>query len=145
MMFKTHIVLSLLVSLLLYPFFEMNEGAYLLLFLFAALLPDIDSSSSLIGKHVPFMGWLFRHRGVWHSAWMPLAAVLLLYPFSIQIAALIALGYLTHILADSLTHEGVRPLHPLPWRLRGFIRTNSFAEHMIFLVCLVSGFYLLLR
>jgi membrane-bound metal-dependent hydrolase YbcI (DUF457 family) len=146
MMFKTHIVISLLVALLIYPFFHMNEGVFLLVFLFAALLPDIDSSSSFIGKHVPVIGWLFRHRGVWHSVPALFILTAMTYILSdLTIAVVFSFGYLTHLCADALTHEGLQPLYPLSFRVKGFIRTNSLVEHLLFMICLVTGFYLLLR
>ncbi len=147
MMFRTHIVLSLLFALFIFPLFSINKGLYLLIFLFAALLPDIDNASSFIGKRVKIIGWVFRHRGIFHSFFMLLvlsSAVYIIFN-STGYAVVFALGYLSHLLADTLTREGVRPLFPLSLRVRGPLRSNSLTEKAIFIICLVLGFVLLLR
>jgi inner membrane protein len=146
MRFRTHLVVSLLFALLTFPLFDLNKGVFLLIFLVASIVPDIDASGSLIGRHVPFIGWIFRHRGMFHSAGMAVALSIILYAFTgLAIASVFCLGYLTHLLADMLTPDGVALLFPLRWRVKGFIKTGSVAETMIFLVCMLIGFGLLLR
>jgi len=147
MMFKTHIVVSLLVALLVFPLFSLNKGIFLLIFLFAALLPDIDTPSSFIGRRVKIIGWIFRHRGLFHSVFMLVALAALVYVLSYNrlYAIVFALGYLTHLIADMFTYEGIMPLYPLRLRIKGFIKTNSLSEKIIFVVCLVAGFVMLIR
>lgn len=99
-----------------------------------ALVPDIDHPQSWLGKRlavisVPLAG-IIGHRGVTHSLIAVLALLAFLAPAGLDHAgAPLAVGYLSHLLADALTLSGV----PLLWpsrRLYGLplIRTGSLAE-----------------
>lgn len=105
------------------------------------LLPDIDSPSSFLGRHVRL--GIARHRGFWHSIFgiliFALAAVLLLallkapQIYSIALAA----GCFLHLAADSLTPSGIRWL----WQgghVKGFIRTGSIGERIFFILFCVG-------
>jgi inner membrane protein len=146
MMFRTHIVFSLLIALLIFPLFSLNKGIFLIVFLFAALLPDIDSAYSFIGGRVKLIGWVFRHRGLFHSFLMTALLSGIVYFFTNLVFAIVfVLGYISHLVLDMLNHEGIRPLYPFSFRLKGFIRTSSLAEYLLFTTCLIIGFCLLLR
>lgn len=138
---------------------------------FAALLPDLDNSESTIENirvagvrplKVPawFIDKMFKHRGFLHSllAVAMLTFILLGFlpqlPHEIDIA--IILGYLSHLVTDSLTPEGIPWIYPVDWRgtlLPKFlcIRTGSFMETIFFvglvvvyIVFLSKAHYLLL-
>ncbi len=102
-----------------------------------SILPDIDMVKSKAGKHLqPFsnvLSFIFRHRGFLHS--FIFAAIVyfgIRYLLSPEIAAAAAIGYLSHIILDSLTKEGIMPLSPLSkLRLRGFIKTGGIFEKAI--------------
>jgi len=104
----------------------------------AALVPDLDSPRSRLGKKVAPVSWtagrLFGHRGVTHSlaGW---AAAVFLFGLAVRQAAgrlpwhapwtgwsflvpLFATGYLSHILTDCLTIEGCPVLWPSSRRFR---------------------------
>lgn len=65
---------------------------------------------------------LVPHRGLTHTVYGTAAWTVLLYGTtheygdSIWLAG--GLAYLLHLLADSVTNHGIKPLPPLPWRLR---------------------------
>jgi inner membrane protein len=91
-----------------------------------ALLPDLDSRSSLLGRVLPFVARPLEaylgHRGAWHT---PLAAALvaaLTAPLIvlIQVRAwwLLPLGFLCHLAVDVLTPQGVMLLWP--WSREGY-------------------------
>lgn len=145
MMWKTHLVVSLFLSQLLFQLFSINRGIFLLVFLFGSLVPDIDSARSFLGSRVKVVGWLSTHRGIFHSLAMLILLTLLVWSILPQFALVFGLGYSVHLILDALTREGIAPFFPLKYRLRGWIRTNSVAEHILFVVCMISGFYLLLR
>lgn len=71
-----------------------------------SLLPDIDSRASLVGRHIPILPRLLKHRTVTHSLWLALVIYFACKP--------IAVGMLTHILLDLLNPEGLYLLWP--WR-----------------------------
>lgn len=95
------------------------------------LLPDLDHPESVLGRRVPIvsvpLARLFGHRGMTHSLFavvillMALVALTTMYPWggvSWLVPPLI-IGYLSHILGDSMTPSGV----PLFWPRK---RTYSF-------------------
>lgn len=99
---------------------------------FSALLPDIDCPDSTVGKLVKPLSWLITrilgHRTVFHSLWIPLALYFLPAPYNLPVT----LGYLSHLLLDMLTPEGIIPLWPLPFRFSlPLIQTGSLFETII--------------
>jgi inner membrane protein len=83
--------------------------------------------AALLGSELP--DWDLKlgipHRGVTHWAIWP-ALIWFLFPF--PIAHGLAIGWAVHILADCLTVNGLRPLWPLPFVFRGFVRTGGVWE-----------------
>ena len=79
------------------------------IFVLCNLLPDIDSSSSILGRHVPtnFGG----HRGVIHSLYPVFALIIPAIIWQNFLLWLIPLGYFTHLLLDDSSVSGV---HWLP-------------------------------
>lgn len=99
-----------------------------------ALLPDLD------------MWPRAAHRRLCHNLWFLLAVLLVGFKFfQLQLAAAIALaiGFVSHMLMDSLTVRGLSPLWPLPWKIRGPLRTAGLAEYLIascMLLCILMLF-----
>jgi len=50
MLFKTHLVFSLLIGLLTYNYFKLNYIIFILIILFTGILPDIDHPKSKLGR-----------------------------------------------------------------------------------------------
>lgn len=105
---------------------------------FSALLPDIDCPDSTVGKLVKPLSWVITkilgHRTVFHSFWIPLALYFLPAPYNLPIA----LGYLSHLLLDMLTPEGIIPLWPIPFRFSlPLVHTGSIAESLVSLAIIV--------
>lgn len=147
MMFKTHLAVGALAGILLLKYLMPSHAAlFSLIFLFSAILPDIDTTKSVIGRRLwPFSAILtlfVRHRGFLHTVWVP--SIVFLSACTTDYAILgsaFALGYLTHIAADAMTEEGVSFFQPL-WKrhFRGFIKTGGKLEHaLLFAVCVSLG------
>ena len=91
---------------------------------FAALLPDVDHSSSMLGRWVPVLPRIMPHRGLTHSAaaLVGMAAVLWLafvhFPQWPQLWLAAFVGYASGIAGDVLTRNGVQFLWPFKPRLR---------------------------
>ena len=115
-----------------------------------ALLPDIDSPKSTMGRFLPFISVPIErrwgHRTLTHGLGMVLAIAVLLIPLyavyrSIYCALLI--GYLSHLFADCTTKSGVPLFYPwhavyvLPGNARYRVKTGSPTERTI-LIVLVS-------
>lgn len=113
----------------------------------AALMPDIDHPQAPIRRKLGCLGNLIfgrlKHRGLTHS----LIAIVAVAAASFQalppiIGEVVAIGYLSHILADMLTVSGLPVFWPyktdsyhlLPKRL--CMTTNTWPEHLVSL-CLV--------
>jgi inner membrane protein len=99
-----------------------------------SLLPDIDHPGSWAGKRMALisipLAALIGHRGLTHSLLaIAVFALLLALLGPDHLAAPLAVGYLSHLLADSLTLSGVPLLWPSkrPFGLR-LIRTGSLPE-----------------
>ncbi|MEM7028983.1 MAG: metal-dependent hydrolase [Chloroflexota bacterium] len=125
-----------------------------------ALLPDIDAKESSIKRELGLAGQIIqsflrmigvKHRGATHFG---LTALLLFFGATIlgrcwaypDLGFAFGMGYVSHIVADSLTKSGVlllwpfypKSVHLLPKLLR--IRTGSSVETLLFMVvavCLV--------
>lgn len=107
--------------------------------IFGAMLPDIDHTSSRIGRAVPyidnFISSVFGHRTLTHSLLFLILGYwlfhILSWPESLEIGIL--LGILSHIILDMLTVQGVKFLWPVRIRV-GVpfgIRTGGSIEKVI--------------
>lgn len=125
MTFKTHLTGGILVSTLCCT--TIGSAALVVI---GSLLPDIDHAGSALGKSVPFVSKLFKHRGITHSLLMLIICWFLMSPY-------IAVGVASHILLDMLTKQGVKLLWPLPISIKFFlianlIRTGGVFEKLLF-------------
>jgi inner membrane protein len=149
MNYYTHLAFSFLVGILLINHFSVsNQILYIILFMFASLLPDIDKVQSKVSEKIKIVSFIIRfflgHRGLMHSIWIPLIFYLTLWGFSMNIAIALSFGYLSHLLLDGLTPSGVKILWPLNKKLKGFIRTGSLMEYLLFVLLIVLDVYFLL-
>jgi inner membrane protein len=148
MMFITHIGFALLLGLLTVRFSSLPVNKYLFIatIIFASLLPDLDSGTSLIGNRFKLGSLFLKHRGVIHS-------VAFLTGFSIVFFLLtenfyyflaFAAGYLSHLLLDSMTPSGVAFFWPGKNRIRGSIRTTGLWDLLIFFVLIAADILLMI-
>lgn len=110
-----------------------------------ALLPDIDHPQSWAGRKmrvvsVP-LALIVGHRGITHSALAIAACALLLTLLGTGwLAAPVVIGYLSHLLADSLTPSGVPLLWPNKRRFTlNLCRTGSIIEITLVAAIVVAG------
>ena len=110
----------------------------------SALLPDIESPDSFIGRKVPVVShgnkMIFGHRQVFHSLVGALTFFLISLliikschlPAQYAYAALI--GYLSHMVLDSFNPAGVPWLWPLKFRLKiPVVQTGGIVERLMVL------------
>ena len=129
------------------------------LFMLGALLPDADTGSSVVGRHVRLPG---RHRTWTHSVWV--VALLCLGGWYLFRPLLwLGLGWLVHLLMDSVSRAGICWLWPLTDCIRygngAFVARNhrvklyrtgrgSRSELAVLVVwsalCLVAGVFVVL-
>ena len=75
-----------------------------------SVLPDIDSSKSIIGRYIPVIPRLLPHRTITHSIWPVLLFAVLCPP--------LAVGCILHDVLDMCNPDGVPLLWPVKreWR-----------------------------
>ena len=145
---STHLLVATIFALFFIPFFSFAKYVvFFTLFLFAALLPDIDHPGSMLGKKLwPLSGIIslfFGHRGLFHSIFVPVLFLFLGWYFQVLwMGIALACGYMSHLLADSFTVSGVKPFGVGP-RVRGFIRTGGLLEFVLFMLLLLFLLWIL--
>ncbi len=126
----THLLAGILVGLVLSSF-SLFFSEKLLIFSLAvvgSLLPDIDTSSSLGGRRVKIIGYLFTHRGIFHSLpFFILLSVVFAELFSFLAGIALFCGLFSHFILDSITKEGLY-LFFLHKRVRGPFRVGASVE-----------------
>ncbi|WWO96139.1 MAG: metal-dependent hydrolase [Candidatus Dasytiphilus stammeri] len=130
-----------------------------------SLLPDIDHPRSLLGQHLKWlsasMRVIFGHRGFTHSILALATAVKLLNLILLLSRVIIPadvrhgmiIGYISHLIADSLTPAGIPLLWPLRWKLRlpiilnlhknQYISERLFGFTLIVISLLMPSYYLI--
>lgn len=131
MIFLTHLALSVFVGLAFFP----KEIIFCVL---GGLLPDIDLATSIIGRKFRIFGWLFAHRGFFHTLYAALLFSLPLFFYSATAALAFFAGYLGHLLLDGLTKKGVRILPPF-FRIKGPLKTSGLGDYaiLVLLMCTI--------
>ncbi len=143
MLIRTHLLVGLFFALLLLP--SENKLIFVLIVLFASIIPDIDSRFSKIGRKKTFriLQFFVKHRGIVHSFTF-LLIVSLIFSFTFpDIILPFFLGYGSHLLIDGLTRQGIRPFYPLGFKIKGIIRTGKRFETLVFVVFLVVDLILI--
>ena len=139
MLFKTHIVFSLAVYFLLYYYIAMPW--YTLVFvLLATGFVDIDIKNSRAGNRWYLRPFQFftKHRGLVHSLFVALLLSLILASVSQWAGFGFFVGYLSHLFLDCFTLSGVKLFWPFGWKVKGFVKSGSMVEDIIFVLLLLG-------
>ena len=130
---KTHITGGIALSLLI-----CNDFVSFILVLVGSILPDIDHNNSTLGKIIPIIPKILKHRGIMHSIWVPLILLFINKP--------IFYGYCLHLMFDILTKNGIKPLNPIfNFSIKiPLIKTGGIFEKMIFYLIIFSIFIICL-
>jgi inner membrane protein len=146
-MYRTHVAFAFLIGLFAITFLHpSNQILFMSLVVFAGLFPDIDHPKSKLGSKLKVIGWLFEHRGFFHSIFMLILISLLTFIISNKIyAAAVFLGFFSHISIDAITKQGIMPFHPISKRsIKGFVGTSSILEYLIFSAITILSIYKLI-
>ncbi len=139
MLYKTHAAGGLATGLIL-----MGDPISGLISMISALLPDMESPDSFIGRKLPVISHLnkmvFGHRQVFHSLVGSLAFFLLslllvkVFHLPMKYGLAVLFGYLSHLALDSFNPEGVPWLWPLKFRLKiPLTEPGGFIERVVVL------------
>ncbi len=137
MMFRTHLVFSLLVGLIVFGFFDLNKYLFVLFVLIAGVIPDVDHPKSKIGRKffLKPISFLFGHRGFFHSLFFVVILCCVVWFFFDKWWIPFAIGYVSHLFIDCFTKAGINIIYPFKQlRLSGFIRTGGWIEVLLFYV-----------
>ena len=144
MLAKTHLAFGFLFGLLVKQLTNVgNVFVYFAIVLIASLLPDIDSPNSKASRQLGIIGkvtrTLTKHRGIFHSIWVPLVSSILLWHFVGKTYAIaLVVGYMSHLIIDGFTKSGINFLHPFSTlRLQGFVETGSLMETCFLIIFVV--------
>lgn len=149
MMLKTHLAFSFLLSFLITKNFNItNPWLFIATAMAASMLPDLDHLKSFIGKKLEFIAitinFFFKHRGILHNLILITIICFFIYLQNKEIAIAVLVGYTSHLILDALTKKGIQPLYPLKLRIKGFFKTKSFLEEILFLILIAAIVYQLL-
>ncbi len=149
-MFRTHLAFSLFIGLILIKILDIeNQILFLIFLLFFGVFPDIDERKSKVSRKFGFfslpINYIFRHRGFFHTIYLPLILFLLFFMVDEVILGIgVLAGYLSHLILDSLTRSGVKIFKPLlHFRFYGFFRSGRLFDRILFLMFLIGDVYLL--
>ncbi len=142
MLAKTHLIFGLLIGLLTFQYFEINKYLFIFIVLLGAILPDIDEKDSYINKKLKIskiIGYIFKHRGFFHSLFFVfLICLLFYYTLGPNYAYALLIGITSHLIADSLTKSGINFFHPFKiFRISGFVTTGSLFETVLLIILII--------
>lgn len=153
MMLRTHAAFGFLISLLSLKYLNVpNPYIFLTIVCLAAVIPDIDSSKSKIGKRIKTLSWVIEktigHRNLFHSIFPLIAiAVIFFYFLNWNVAGIaLLIGYGSHLFVDMFTYMGIALFHPVyNRRITGFVKTGGITDHILFFLFLLTDLIILSR
>ena len=133
---KTHLSFGIATSLLI-----CGDVVSSIVLSVGSILPDIDSRNSLLGKTLPFIPKLIKHRTLTHS--------LIFLAICYFITFYLFIGCALHIFLDMLTKSGCQLFYPINLDVRlpfaKYIRTGGKFENILFgLSLLLIGIFAIL-
>lgn len=139
----THAVAGVFVGVILGHVYGLNTPLVLFAVL-GALLPDIDHPASKLGRYFKSLRWFAKHRGFFHSLFAAVLFTILIhlanesigYPALYAVAFL--LGFLSHLVLDAWTKEGIQPFFPVTIRIKGKRKVGSPMEWLLSFVMVAT-------
>ena len=123
MLLKTHRAVTIAAAT--YYLMETQQPAinysYLIAVAIGTALPDIDSSSSLLGRIFSPISRMLRHRGITHSLYAVIAMALWAYFSGSRFVIALAFGYIMHIVEDGFSSAGI------DWLMTGYALQLPFS------------------
>jgi len=136
---RTHLLAAFAIGIISLKLFQISSPIiFFLALILGALFPDIDSKTSILGRKVKFLNFFLKHRGFFHSIILLILLLLIMYPISKYFAIGFALGFISHLILDMLTKEGIYFL--FLGRIKGKIKVGSWQEHLFAAVLIIIIF-----
>ncbi len=141
MMGATHLAIASFLALI-YVYlsgFSSEMKVPIILFLVGSLFPDIDHPKSLFGRPFKLMHIKIKQRGILHTVFPVVIISALLSITGIINGIAFAMGYLLHLILDSLTNAGIKPIEPFSdFKINGSITTGKFVDNAIFIISIIG-------
>ncbi len=136
MLTRTHLSFGIFLSLILVSYFD-NKLIFYLMILAGSVFPDLDSNKSTYGRYLIFRPFQFfiKHRGILHSLFMAVFLSLIANYFLNSFGFFI--GYISHLLLDSFTKQGVALFWPYSFKIAGPLKSGGIIDEMLFLFLIV--------
>jgi inner membrane protein len=146
MLFRSHVVFGLFLFFVLVNYIESSKWLFLFGVLLGSILVDIDSKNSKVGNYFLLrpLQFFIKHRGIIHSLAFGFVVMILFGVFNVDLAFGFMIGFLGHLLLDSLTRQKIMPFWPL-FRTKigfGIIRTGGLIETIFFVLLLLLDIFL---
>lgn len=151
MLSRTHLAFGILIYLISINFLNINNKLlFFIAILFFSIFADIDYHNSKISRKTRPFSYLInvisKHRGIFHTIYIPILLYLLFTLINTDIANATLLGYISHIALDSLNISGTRLFYPLHnKKIKGVIKTGSFLENLLFIFIVIFCIALLIK
>ena len=100
-----HIIVNVALFLAVRPFLPLGNTKVLLILFFVALgaiMADIDTPKSILGRIFFFISCTMKHRGKTHTWWAALLFALPILIYSTTLFVVFAISYLLHLVQDNL-------------------------------------------
>lgn len=128
MLFRTHLIFGILASLLIYKLFNFDYWIFILI---GSFLPDLDVPNSKFGKMF-FLRFFFKHRGFFHSIIFGILLGWSVYSFNSNYGIGILIGFLSHVILDGMSVNGIRLFYPFKFKVKGFVKVGGMFESVLF-------------
>ena len=131
MLFKTHVVFGLFLYLILFSYVE-SPWFFLLGVMVGSILVDIDSKNSKVGNYFLLrpLQFFMKHRGRIHSLFFGFIVMVVVAIFHAWLAFGFMVGFLGHLLLDSLTKQKIMLFWPLFKTKFGFSLVTVSYTHL---------------
>lgn len=134
----THILFGISLYILIFGFNIFN----LLFVVLGALMPDIDTPHSLLGRF-NVLAAAMKHRGKTHTLFIGVILSSLIGVYNLRFALAFGFGYLTHLIGDTLTPTGIMWLYPYKKKHYTLSTKNNDLrgiEGVVFAICMMYLF-----
>ncbi len=150
MLARTHLAFALLIGLLTFKYFNLNPVLFIIIISLTSFLPDIDHPKSKIGRRFFVLSYpinfVLGHRKFFHSLFIALGLSFVFWYFFGGYYIPFFIGFLSHLIADGLTKQGIDFTYPLNlFKIKGFIKTGGMFEKAILFILILIDVYLILK
>ncbi|PLW80913.1 hypothetical protein C0585_00380 [Candidatus Woesearchaeota archaeon] len=148
MLWKTHLAFAFLLLIIGKIILELNMNLVIIfLVLIGSLFPDMDKKNSKLGRKAKIIGFIFDHRGFFHTVWALIIFSIIIHEIVGELEGYIfAIAYGSHLILDAITKKGIEPFYPLKIKVKGNIKSGGFFEKVLFyMVCLSICIFILIE